>query len=89
MTGKTFYARRVQVDQGDPRIWPPGEAVVLASDYNALLAEVEALRADAARHRYLRDIVGLRYKRPGVPIAHSAEASDQLIDADRLQAPPA
>lgn len=89
MKAATFFARRVEVGQGDPRIWPPGEAVVLASDYDALRAEAEALRADAERYRYLRDRLGMRYKRPGAPIAASAEATDQLIDTDRLQGVPA
>lgn len=88
MNAKAFFARRVEVGRGDPRVWPPGEAVVLASDYDALRAEAEALRADAARYRYLRDQVRLRYKRPGEPIAASAEATDQLIDRD-LQGVPA
>lgn len=86
MSGKAFFAQRVRDGQGDPRIWPPGELVVLASEYDALRAEVEAWRADAERYRYLRDTVGMRYKRPGAPIAASAEACDQLIDADRRQA---
>lgn len=49
MRGKPFFARRVEVGQGDPRIWPPGESVVLASDYAALRAEVEALQATVAQ----------------------------------------
>ncbi|MEW9683278.1 hypothetical protein [Pseudomonas sp. TE50-2] len=89
MSGKAFFAQRVRDGQGDPRIWPPGEQVVLASEYDALRAEVEAWRADAERYRYLRDTVGMRYKRPGVDIARTAEATDQLIDADRLHGVPA
>lgn len=45
-----FYATRIDLAhrKGDPRIWPPGELVVLASTYNALLQEHEALKASLA-----------------------------------------
>ncbi|HGM4965494.1 TPA: hypothetical protein ACKP0L_003823 [Pseudomonas putida] len=89
MRGKPFFARRVEVGQGDPRIWPPGESVVLASDYAALREETEALRADAERYRYLRDGLALRFKRPGACVTTSAADTDSAIDAARLQAVPA
>lgn len=49
MRAATFFAKRIEVGQGDPRIWPPGELAVLASDYEALRAEAEALRATLAQ----------------------------------------
>lgn len=84
-----FFARRVEEGKGDPRIWPPGEVVVLASDYAALREEVEALRADAERYRYLRDGLALRFKAPGAAVTRSAADTDSAIDAVRLQAVPA
>lgn len=80
-----FFAKRVEVGKGDPRIWPPGEVVVLASDYEALRAEVEALRVDAERYRYLRDDLALRFKRPGAAVTTSAADTDTAIDAARGQ----
>ncbi|WP_153785322.1 hypothetical protein [Pseudomonas sp. EMN2] len=42
-----FYATRIDLAhrKGDPRIWPPGELVVLASVYSELLEKYEALKA--------------------------------------------
>lgn len=85
MRADRFFARRVKVGQGDPRLWPPGELVVLASDHDALRAEAEALRADAERYRYLRDDLALRFKRPGASVTTSAADTDSAIDAARGQ----
>lgn len=85
MSGKSFFAQRIEVGRGDPRIWPPGDVVVLASDYDALRVEVEALRADAARYRFLRDDLALRFKRPGASVTTSAADTDGAIDAARGQ----
>lgn len=47
MNGMKFFATRVDMPngtpKGDPRIWPPGELCVKASDFDALQAENEAL----------------------------------------------
>lgn len=49
--------------------------------------DLEQLRADAERYRYLRDVLGLRFKLPGRPLACTAGETDAAIDADRQRSP--
>lgn len=57
-----FFAKRVDmpngIPKGDPRIWPPGELCVKASDFDALQAENEAL---AAGLRGKHELTGATY----------------------------
>ena len=65
-----FYATRIDLAnrKGDPRIWPPGELVVLASVYNDLLEKYEALKDSLAAHT----VAGGKIDKPG---ATAPEAS--------------
>lgn len=55
----------------------------LACKVDQLRAEAAALRDDAARYRYLRDDLGLRFKLPGQPLPKTAADNDAAIDAAR------